>query len=222
MSLPEILDEINSLGDTAGAFASLFSVLFAILSTVIPVLLSFVGTIGGAIVAILSAIVTFIGTVLLYLLRSIPLFIFARKAGNKFAWFAFIPYLNTYLMMTISLREFNLFNAIKTNKRGIVALIYIGAKLFGSTILTALLSIPGVNAISGLLNLLLFLSYRFIEWRMMYDVLKTARREEVAMPVAVIGTLIPIIYDIVFLFSCKREPEYGAGNYEQFRKDYSF
>ena len=101
-------------------------------------------------------------------------------------------------------------------------MIYIGAKLFGTTILTALLSIPGVNAISGLLNLLLFLSYRFIEWRMMYDVLKTARREEVAMPVAVIGTLIPIIYDIVFLFSCKREPEYGAGNYEQFRKDYSF
>ncbi len=180
------------------------------------------GTLGftgiTALIALISAIVSFLITVAFYLLQSIPLFLMARKAGYKHAWMAFFPYTNDFLTFILPAREFNIFNWIKSNKRDMMALIYLGLVIFGSgalgIITTITAPIPGLGALVASCGgfVLVFAIYMF-KWRMYYDLLMTFGQKSNALWVSIVSLFVPWLFMIFTIFSCKNPPEYGVGNY---------
>ena len=51
-----------------------------------------------------------ISLLVMYIVSAVPYFIMAKKAGFRHAWLAFIPYGQQYIAMTLSHREFSIFN----------------------------------------------------------------------------------------------------------------
>ncbi len=58
-----------------------------------------------------------ISLLVMHIVSSVPYFIMAKKAGFRHAWLAFIPYGQQYVTMTLSHREFSIFNKFKTKNR---------------------------------------------------------------------------------------------------------
>ncbi|MBO5341078.1 MAG: hypothetical protein J6A73_00170 [Lachnospiraceae bacterium] len=183
--------------------------------------LAFTGV--SAVVAIVCAVVSLLISIAWYLLQSIPLFIMARKTGFKHAWMAFFPYTNDFLTFMLPIREFNIFNWIKSEHRDTMALIYLCMSILGGTALSIITPIlapipvigPIVASFGG--TALLFFIYAF-RWRMYYDLLKTFGQESNAMWVSIISLFIPWLFLIFTIFSCKNDPDYGRGNYYKYRK----
>lgn len=218
------LNDITNFVDSVGSSSLGIAALLEIIITIVGSIAGTIGVVGTFIIGVIGAIIGLAVTVGTYLLESVPLFIFAKRAGNKWCWLAFFPILRTYLKGTLPQREFNIFNLIKTNKRGLMTLIYIIGDLLGTYILSMLSVIPAIGQIIGLLNLLMLACLAILEWRIKYDLLKTAGKDEIAMPIAIISAIpgLGILFDIVFLFCCGAEPDYGAGNYHEHSKEYLF
>lgn len=178
--------------------------------------LAFTGA--GAIISIIISVVGFLGTIAYYLLQSIPLFIMARKAGYKHAWMAFFPYTNDFLTFILPIREFNIFNWIKTERRDMMALIYLGMLLIGSWVVGIVATLTaGVPIIGPLIStfggtILLIAIYLF-KWRMYYDLLMTFGQKSNAMWVSIVSLFVPWLFMLFTVFACKNPPEYGKGNY---------
>ena len=178
----------------------------------------------GASVAftVIASIISLLITVAYYLLQSIPLFIMARKAGFRHAWMAFFPYTNDFLTFMLPIREFNLFNWIKTNRRDIMALVYIGLSIAGfwaMGILAGLtVSVPIIGPLlSTFGGTIVIVSINMLKWRMYYDLLMTFGQKSNALWVSIVSLFIPWLFMLFTLFSCKNPPEYGAGNYYKYR-----
>ena len=178
----------------------------------------------GASVAftVIASILSLLITVAYYLLQSVPLFIMARKAGFKHAWMAFFPYTNDFLTFMLPIREFNLFNWIKTNRRDIMALVYIGLSIAGFWAMGILDGLTvGVPVIGPLLSTfggtIVIVAINLWKWRMYYDLLMTFGQKSNALWVSIVSLFIPWLFMIFTLFSCKNPPEYGAGNYYKYR-----
>ncbi len=178
----------------------------------------------SAIALLISAIVSLLITVAWYLLQSIPLFIMARKAGFKHAWMAFFPYTNDFLTFMLPIREFNIFNWIKSERRDMMALIYIGMNLLGGAalpIITPILApIPVLGPIvSTFGGTILIFAIAMFKWRMYYDLLMTYGQESNAMWVSIVSLFVPWLFMIFTVFSCKNDPNYGRGNYYAYCKN---
>ena len=178
----------------------------------------------GASVAftVIASILSLLITVAYYLLQSIPLFIMARKAGFKHAWMAFFPYTNDFLTFMLPIREFNLFNWIKTNRRDIMALVYIGLSIAGFWAMGILAGLTvGIPVIGPLLSTfggtIVIVAINLWKWRMYYDLLMTFGQKSNALWVSIVSLFIPWLFMIFTLFSCKNPPESGAGNYYKYR-----
>ncbi len=169
-------------------------------------------------VTVIVAITSFLFSVAYYLLQSIPLFIMARKAGFRHAWMAFFPYTNDFLTFMLPIREFNLFNWIKTNRRDIMALIYIGMVVAGTWVLGIVATITvGIPVIGPLISTfggtILAAAIMLWKWRMYYDLLMTFGQKNNALWVSIVSLFVPWLFMLFTVFSCKNPPEYGAGNY---------
>ncbi len=198
--IQNVSDGIQSVEKTADSISGIFMVL--------PELL---GIASGAVAFIISAIVAVIGflfTLIEFILPAIALFKMARKAGYKYPWLAFIPIAQTYLEYVLPRKEFNLL--FKTKKRNVVAIADIILTYFGTTIIVILNIVP---ALGQLLDVLLPVVLILFAWRRRYDVICTFKDKELALPISILGTFIPLIYSIVLLVIMKRDPDYGAGNY---------
>lgn len=179
----------------------------------------------SATVALVGGILAFLIFLTEYLLESIPLFIMARRAGCKNAWMAFFPYTNDFLSFTLPIRQFNIFNIIKSERRDIMALIYLGLIIVGnialSVIITVFSYIPGLNVVVSLLTTLgapiLWLAIRLFRWRMQYDILMTFGQKSNALWVSIVAIFVPWLFNLFTIFSCKNPPEYGLGNYHKYR-----
>lgn len=176
----------------------------------------------GAIISLIIGIVGILGTIAHYLLQSIPLFIMARKAGYKHAWMAFFPYTNDYLTFILPIREFNIFNWIKTERRDMMALIYLGMILIGSGVVGFVAVITaGIPVIGPLISTfggtILYIAILLFKWRMYYDLLMTFGQKSNAMWVSIISLFVPWLFMLFTVFSCKNPPEYGKGNYYMYR-----
>lgn len=172
----------------------------------------------GAIVAVIGTVVSFLTALAYYLLQSIPLFIMARKSGYRHAWMAFFPYTNDFLTFVLPAREFNIFNVIKTKRRDVMALIYIGLNVFGLALLPILAVITGGIPIIGAVvssfgGTILAAVINLWKWRMYYDLLMTYGQKSNALWVSIISLFVPWLFMIFTIFSCKNPPEYGVGNY---------
>ncbi len=159
-------------------------------------------------ILILSAIFNFI---FYRIMRPIAVFIMARHAGYRHAWVAFVPYGTYYLEFVLPIRDFNIFNWIKTEKRESVAWIYIANDLL----------FPIIDSILGLVPLfgtVVSWAYQIFvqvwKWRRIYDLMKTFGFKKSAMTWSILSALYKPLY-VVFLFiMCDKEPDYGWGRFD--------
>ena len=172
-----------------------------------------------------------------YLLTAISLFNMAKSAGHKYAWMAWVPVCNTYLIVMLPGGEFSLFPGfIKFKKRLYAFLTYLLAPValmileFVIIILASLFMITGIGAIVSIFLIILFyilvfammIAFTFFGWRFYKDLFDTFNPEKKGtnMAISIIGMfgtfVIPfaaftiLVYMLIIM---KNKPVYGEGNF---------
>ena len=199
-TLYTVEDGLNSLNTSAFSIYGILLAISGMLGIGISALI--------AIMSITALVFGLLFTILEYLLPAIALFKMARKAGYKYPWLAFIPIAQTYLEFVLPRREFNLF--FKTRKRNYMGILFLLMTYLGSTIIVMLNVVP---AIGQLLDLALPIVLMAFAWRKKYDMIRTFRDKELALPISIVSIFIPAVYSVMLVLSMNKEPEYGAGNY---------
>ena len=199
-TLYTVEDGLNSLNTSAFSIYGILLAISGMLGIGISALI--------AIMSITALVFGLLFTILEYLLPAIALFKMARKAGYKYPWLAFIPIAQTYLEFVLPRREFNLF--FKTRKRNYMGILFLLMTYLGSTIIVMLNVVP---AIGQLLDLALPIVLMAFAWRKKYDIIRTFRDKELALPISIVSIFIPAVYSVMLVLSMNKEPEYGAGNY---------
>ncbi|MBQ7832166.1 MAG: hypothetical protein IJ336_01130 [Lachnospiraceae bacterium] len=191
----------------------------------------------------IAAIVSIAWGIIVHIVSSIPYFNMARKAGFHHAWLAFIPYGQYYVIMTLSHREFNIFNKFRTNDRKkafwaylIVAAIgviinicntFLDGIADGLNTLSETSEDPSVLTISliGIIVILLLylvlvavtfvvnLIAYLIRWRAHYDLLMTYGMPDHAMWASIVSLFVPLVIIVFSFIIMNKEPDYGFGNY---------
>ena len=166
------------------------------------------------IVAFLVILFAIIGLILYilreYLLPAIALYRMASRAGHPRPWFAFVPFLQTYLEYTLPKREFHVFFIRANNRqRFIFAIIEMAAPVIGFA-KTYINMIPYVGIFLGLILTVFLVAFG---WRKMYDLIGTYASRKTALAVSVIGIFIPWVYTVALLVLMGREPEFGLNGY---------
>ena len=157
------------------------------------------------------AIILFLIFLQEYLLPAIALYKMAKSAGFPRPWFAFIPFLQTYLEYVLPKRDFKVF-FVKTqpSQRYIVAIIAICASTLGFLYHPVFALIPILGWLAGLFSIVVLLGFH---WRKMYDLMVTFSQKKVALPISVVSMFVPLVYTIALLIYMNREPAYGFGGY---------
>ena len=199
-TLYTVEDGLNSLNTSAFSIYGILLAISGMLGIGISALI--------AIISIAASVFSLLFAILEYLLPAIALFKMARKAGYKYPWLAFIPIAQTYLEFVLPRREFNLF--FKTRKRNYMGILFLLMTYLGSTIIVMLNVVP---AIGQLLDLALPIVLMAFAWRKKYDMIRTFRDKELALPISIVSIFIPAVYSVMLVLSMNKEPEYGAGNY---------
>ena len=199
-TLYTVEDGLNSLNTSAFSIYGILLAISGMLGIGISALI--------AIMSIAASVFSLLFAILEYLLPAIALFKMARKAGYKYPWLAFIPIAQTYLEFVLPRREFNLF--FKTRKRNYMGILFLLMTYLGSTIIVMLNVVP---AIGQLLDLALPIVLMAFSWRKKYDMIRTFRDKELALPISIVSIFIPAVYSVMLVLSMNKEPEFGAGNY---------
>lgn len=145
------------------------------------------------------------------IMRPISLFIIARHAGYKRPWIAFIPYGSYYLEFVLPIRDFNVLNWIKTDKRETIAWSYIANDLLKSLVKSILGIVPFFGYVLKVGYELLIYMFK---WRKIYDLLKTFGFKKSAMTWAILSVIFKPVYIVLLFIMCDREPDYGYGRFE--------
>ena len=140
------------------------------------------------------------------IMRPIALFIMARHAGFRHAWVAFVPYGTYYLEFVLPIREFNVLNWVKTDKRETIAWTYIANDLLNPIISSILGMIPFLSTILQWAYSLFFVLWK---WRKIYDLLITFGFKKSAMTWSILATLYKPLYVVLLFIMCDKEPNYG-------------
>lgn len=151
--------------------------------------------------------------VAVYIASAIPLHKMAKRAGIPYAWLAWVPYGNMYIMLVLCKREFNIFNWVKTYDRTKVFWIYLIVVFAWPAALGLLGVIPGVNLIISLLSPILSMAFYaaliIFNWRVHYDLLMTYGMQENAMLLSVLSCFVPFMALILLYIMMKKEPNYN-------------
>lgn len=190
-----ILDDISSVGSWEELMALPSFGKIVVYATII-------------VVSVVSAIFNFI---MYRIMRPIAVFIMARHAGFRHAWVAFVPYGSYYLEFVLPIREFNVLNWVKTDKRETIAWIYIANELFGGIVSVIISNFPLLGTILGWAYDLFFVAWK---WRKIYDLLITFGFKNSAMTWSILATLCKPLYVILLFIMCDKEPNYGWGRFD--------
>lgn len=145
------------------------------------------------------------------IMRPIAVFIMAKHAGYCRPWIAFVPYGTHYLEYVLPIREFNIFNWIKTDHRTTIAWVYIGFDL-GNPLISLIFSfIPLIGGLAKYAYKAFWLVYK---WRKYYDLLKTFGFKKAVGFWAAASVLCKPLYTILLFIMCDRTPDYGFGRYD--------
>ncbi len=146
-----------------------------------------------------------------HIMRPIAMFILARHAGFKHPWIAFVPYGACYLEFVLPIRDFNVLNWIKTDKRETIAWSYIANDVLQPVIKSIIGFIPLIGTVLKIGYKLLIYMFK---WRKIYDLLKTFGFKNSAMTWSILGVLFKPVYIVLLFIMCDREPDYGYGRFE--------
>lgn len=140
------------------------------------------------------------------IMRPLAVFIMARHAGFRHAWVSFVPYGTHYLEFVLSMREFNIFNWIKTDKRETMAWIYIANDFLKGIISSIIRFFP---VIGTPLNYIYQGAFLVFKWRKYYDLLHTFGIKKSAMVLSILSLICKPLYVVLLFIMCDREPDYG-------------
>ena len=197
---------------------------------------------GGVGLAVIIAIIGFvlISELIWHVVRAIPYYMMAKKAGGKNPWVAFVPCGPDYVAMMLPHREFSIFNKFKTRNRKKAFWMYIVTIAISvvlnmisegldmaNQVLDTMYNEQGasIGILIGLLVLLVLMlmllaftlantfASCMIRWRTYYDILNTYGMSEHAMWASVLSVFIPIVMLVFSYIIMGNEPEYGYGNY---------
>lgn len=169
-------------------------------------------------------IVIILGMIIHHFFMAVPLYIMADKAGYAYPFLAFIPFANYYLMHILPIKEYNFIGLFKTYERKNGFLAYMIIKWiapWGLWIVGSVLSmIPLFNIIFGiifqLLNLVVLTVGSIGKAVMMIDLFDLYMKKEekgLAIFLGIISIFVPVVFPVTCIVLCRREPEFGFGNY---------
>lgn len=148
-------------------------------------------------------LITFLICVALYVLYSLPLYQMAERAGVEYAWLAWIPLAQIYILCMLSNNEITYFGQIHFEKRQQAFWAFV-------ILLAVSVIINFIPFIGGILSLAAKILAVIVLWRFNYDFLKTYKGADAdVMVVSIIGTLINIVMIVEFWVLRNEEPDYS-------------
>lgn len=176
--------------------------IFVVIADIIGTFVGMFGTIIGGFFAAIGVTIA----IALFLLEGYCLFVMAKKTEFKYPWFAFVPFLRTYLEFHIPSEDFNLWNVIRIKDRSTLAIICIIVPIAVEPILAFLTDIPYLGLLFIPVSMLFNIVVLIERWKRMYDVMKTFNMGGVAILLSIISVFVPIAYTIVLLVIFRRTP----------------
>ena len=148
-----------------------------------------------------------------------PLYKMAKNAGFRHPIFAFIPFLQSYLMFFLPQEEFNLFNLIKIEDRHKAALymtLIVNAPIILFVLIGLVMFVPflgGIIAslISALSTVVSVAGY-IVSWKCYMDLYQTYNVGENALLYSLLSLFVPIFCIVMLFMLMNKEPNYGFGN----------
>ena len=161
--------------------------------------------------------------IVLFLLSTIvvgiPLYKMAKNAGFKHPFFAFIPFLQTYLMIFLPQEDYKLFNLVNIKDRHKAAwimtlvanaptiLLILYPVIYCIPILGMVL-ISLLSAASSLLSIAVYI----IMWKCYYDLYRLYHLGENDVLFSILSLFVPFLGIILLFVLMNKEPDYGFGN----------
>ncbi len=149
--------------------------------------------------------------ILYNIMRPIALFIIGTHAGYPRPWIVFLPYGSHFLEFSLPLKEFNVLNWIKTDKRDTIAWIYIALDVFKPMISLILSLLP---LIGNLRSIIIGGSFALFKWRKYYDLLLTYGFKDSAMTLSVLSVFCKPLYCVLLFLICDKTPDFGWKGFE--------
>ncbi len=221
----ELIESVNEIGNTVSQSASTgyldpeimltigfeVFVVFAILAMCLVAFLA-VAMVVLIFICLVVAIFLFITE---YLIPAFALFRMAKNAGYKYPFFAFIPFMQTFLEFVLPKREFRLFFIrAPHDMRFLVAIAFLILTTFGVEVSGLFDFIPVIGPVLSVMAWLFVIACLIGgKWRKMHDIVRTYDTEKNALLISIIGIFVPLVHTIALLVYMNKTPEYGAGNY---------
>lgn len=194
-------DVLETIGDVAGS-SSLDDMINH------PDFIKFIIYLTVILISVSSALLSFI---LYRVMRPIALFIIGRNAGYPRPWIVLIPYGCHFMEFALPMREFNILNWIKTDKRETIAWTYIALDFFKPIISFILSMLPLIGNLSGII---ITGTFALFKWRKYYDLLRTYGFKNSAMTLSVLSLFCKPLYCVLLFLMCDKTPDFGWKGFE--------
>lgn len=172
---------------------------------------------------IIPSIISFVYFFVDYILVGIALYNMAFLAGYDYPFLAFIPFARFYLMHILPIKEYNFVGMYKNVNRAAGFGLFMAIQYVIPVVLYVVMICVGLIPFLGYLILLFF----YLVWMvlsvfmciaravMRIDLLETymPNSKGGAIGLGVGSIFVRPIYTISLLVLCRKEPEYGFGNY---------
>lgn len=139
--------------------------------------------------------------ILLLIIKGIPLYVMAKNQNMKNPWLAFIPIGNTYILLNIPTKQFNILDIYVRDDRKRLFIDYIIFSICTSIIGGLLILIPCIGI---LLVFILPVISLIISYHIMKDILDTYMNTDTTI-LALCSLFIPFMY-IILLYICMNKP----------------
>ena len=194
-------DVLETIGEVAGS-SSLEEM------TGHPDFTKFIIYIAIFVICITSTILSFI---LNNIMRPIALFIIGIHAGYPRPWIVFLPYGCHFMEFALPMREYNILNWIKTDKRETIAWTYIALDFFKPIISFIMSMLPLIGNLSGII---ISGAFALFKWRKYYDLLLTYGFKNSAMTLSVLSVFCKPLYCVLLFMICDKTPDFGWKGFE--------
>ncbi|MCR4647550.1 MAG: hypothetical protein K5776_00560 [Lachnospiraceae bacterium] len=172
---------------------------------------------------VVPVLMTIAGMIFSFLLKAVPIYMMAERAGYSYPFLAFIPFGQSYLMHILPVKEYSFLGMYKSldRKKGYIAyilIIYVIPLLLG-TLGMFLGMIPFLNYLFGLLafaiEALMGVAQIAVRAIMYIDLFKTYGKDDGTIPtlLGILGLFIPLVHVVALYIYCRQEPSFGFGNF---------
>lgn len=158
-----------------------------------------------------------------YIITSFAVYTMAYKAGYDKPLIAFIPFVSVYLMHIIPVKEYSYLGMYKSYQRSKGFWLYAIVTYIIPTVLpmiiTPFVMLPFVSFIAvivlDVINIVVVIAKFIGKGIYRIDLYEVYMKENkgLAMALGIISIFVPLVNLVTLLVICRREPEFGYGNF---------